>query len=91
MELKKPGYDLSSMSLLFIAVDGGEQFVCSITPEQLDPDNWLSLDEARMLDLFREKEDEIKTAVARIIREARSKGILHRPGIKNEPLQVVLS
>ena len=90
MKLEKPGYNLSSMSVLFIANDGNDKFVCNVTPEQLDPDNWFSLTETQMLDIFWNREQEILKAAGAIIGEARRQGVRHSPGVRNDPLPVTL-
>ena len=91
MKLGKAAYRLEYQAILFVAIDSDEPFVCYVTPEQLDPDDWFSLKEPKMLELFWKREKEIIKAAAATIEEARQRGIKHEPGKLSKPLPIVLS
>jgi len=91
MKIEKAGYSLEYQAILFIVIAGNERFVCCVTPQQLDSDNWFSLSETRMLELFQEREKDIIEAAAITIEEARRRKIKHEPGVRNEPLLVALA
>lgn len=90
MKLEHVECDLSCMTVLFIANDGQDRFVCSITPNQLDPENGRLRTGDQLVAIFRRRENEIEAAAKKALQDARQNGIKHKPGVKNEPLAIKL-